>query len=342
MLTFTLRRLIQIPVVMFVLSLLIVGLTQLLTPAQRATGYLKSDQQAAQLEKIIRDHGFDQPFPVQYGKWVSSTLHGDLGFSKTSSQPVLDTIFQRLPATLELAILAAIPIILIGVWFGTLSALHKDRLLDQIMRVFTVLGYSLPTFVLGILMLKLFYGTLGWAPGPGQLDTINQFTILDPSFRRYTGMLTIDGLLNGKPAITIDVLRHLVLPVLTLTIVSSASIIKVMRAQMLEALTSDYVRTARSKGLPERSVTRKHARRNALLPIVTISGFILIGLLGGSIITETIFAYPGVGQWAATAAGNFDLPAVLGFALMSAIIVVIINTVTDLLYGVVDPRVRFD
>lgn len=342
MLTFTLRRLIQIPVVMVVLSILIVGLTQLLTPAQRATGYIRSDQQAAQLDKIIRDRGLDQPFPVQYGKWVSSTLQGDLGFSKTSSLPVLDTIKQRLPATLELAILAAIPIILIGVWFGTLSALHKDRLLDQIMRVFTVLGYSLPTFVLGILMLKLFYGTLGWAPGPGQLDTINQFTILDPSFKRYTGMLTIDGLLNGKPEITLDVLRHLALPVLTLTIVSSAAIIKIMRAQMLEALTSDYVRTARSKGLPERSVTRKHARRNALLPIVTISGFTLIGLLGGSIITETIFAYPGVGQWAASAAGNVDVPAVLGFALMTAVIVVIISTATDLLYGVVDPRVRFD
>ncbi|WP_407541152.1 ABC transporter permease [Deinococcus radiomollis] len=342
MLTFTLRRLIQIPVVLLVLSILIVGLTQLLTPEARASGYIRSEQQAAQIDKIIRDHGFDQPFPVQYGKWLNSTLHGDLGFSKTSSQPVLDTIAQRLPATLELAIMASIPIILIGVWFGTLSALHKDKLLDQIMRVFTVLGYSLPTFVLGILMLKVFYGTLGWAPGPGQLDTINQFTVLDPTFRRYTGMLTIDGLLNGKPAITLDVLRHLILPVLTLTIVSSASIIKVMRAQMLEALSSDYVRTARSKGLPEGRVTGKHARRNALLPVVTLAGFTLINLLGGSIITETIFAYPGIGQWAGAAAGNFDIPAVLGFGLVTAVIVVILRTLTDVLYGVVDPRVRFD
>lgn len=342
MLTFTLRRLIQIPVVLLVLSILIVGLTQLLTPEARASGYIRSEQQAAQIDKIIRDHGFDQPFPVQYGKWLNSTLHGDLGFSKTSSQPVLDTIAQRLPATLELAIMASIPIILIGVWFGTLSALHKDKLLDQIMRVFTVLGYSLPTFVLGILMLKVFYGTLGWAPGPGQLDTINQFTVLDPTFRRYTGMLTIDGLLNSKPAITLDVLRHLILPVLTLTIVSSASIIKVMRAQMLEALSSDYVRTARSKGLPEGRVTGKHARRNALLPVVTLAGFTLINLLGGSIITETIFAYPGIGQWAGAAAGNFDIPAVLGFGLVTAVIVVILRTLTDVLYGVVDPRVRFD
>jgi len=342
MLTFTIRRLIQIPVVMLVLSILIVGLTQLLTPEARASGYIRSDQQAAQIDKIIRDKGFDQPFPVQYGRWLSSTFQGDLGFSKTSSLPVLDTIRQRLPATLELAILAAIPIILIGVWFGTLSALHKDRLLDQIMRVFTVLGYSLPTFVLGILMLKFFYGTLGWAPGPGQLDTINQFTVLDPSFHRYTGMLSLDGLLNGKPAITLDVLRHLVLPVLTLTIVSSANIIKVMRAQMLDALSSDYVRTARSKGLPEGRVTGKHARRNALLPVVTLAGFTIISLLGGSIITETIFAYPGIGQWAGSAAGNFDIPAVLGFGLVTAVIVVLVSTATDLLYGVVDPRVRFD
>ncbi len=342
MFTFTVRRLIQIPVVMLVLSVMIVGLLQLLTPEARASGYVRNEQQAAHIDRIIKEKGLDQPFVVQYGHWLTSAVHGDLGFSKTSSLPVLETIKQRLPTTFELAIAATIPIILIGVWLGTLSALHKDKLIDQILRVFTVLAYSLPTFVLGILMLKIFYGSLGWAPGPGQLDTLNQFTVLDPGFKHYTGMLSIDGLLNGKPAVTLDVLRHMILPILTLTIVSSANIIKVMRAQMLEALTSDYVRTARSKGLAERSVNNKHARRNALLPVVTLAGFTIIGLLAGAIITETIFAYPGVGQWTASAASNFDVPAVIGFALVSAIVVVIISTLTDILYGVVDPRVRFD
>ncbi|KEF33261.1 peptide ABC transporter permease [Deinococcus sp. RL] len=340
MLNFIVRRLIQIPLVMLALSVLIVALTMLLTPAQRAAGYIRSDQQAAQLERIIRERGLDQPFPVQYGKWLQSTLSGDLGFSKASGQPVLDTIIDRLPNTIELTLLTAIPIILIGVWLGTLSALHKDRFIDQLLRVFVVLGYSLPTFVLGIVLLAVFYGYLGWLPGAGQVEVINQFAIGD--LRRYTGMLGIDAMLNGRFDIALDVLRHLIMPALTLFIVSSATILKVMRNNMLEALTSDYVRTARAKGLPERTVNLKHARRNALLSVITLGGFLIINLLSGSIITETIFAYPGIGQWVVQSALQLDVPAVLGFALLSAIIVVVVSTLTDILYGVVDPRVRFD
>lgn len=340
MFNFILRRLIQIPLVMLVLSILIVALTMLLTPAQRAAGYIRSEQQAAQLERIIRDRGLDQPFPVQYGKWLQSTLHGDLGFSKASGQPVLDTIKQRLPNTIELSLVTAIPIILLGVWLGTLSALHKDKFLDQVLRVFAVLGYSLPSFVLGIVLLAVFYGYLGWLPGAGQLEVINQFSVGD--LHRYTGMLGIDALLNGRFDIALDVLRHLVLPALTLIIILSASILKVMRNSLLEALNSDYVRTARAKGLPDRTVNLKHARRNAMLSVITLGGFLIIGLLAGSVITETIFAYPGIGQWVVQSAQQLDIPAVLGFALLSALVVVVVSTVTDILYGVVDPRVRFD
>ncbi|ABF46417.1 MULTISPECIES: ABC transporter permease [Deinococcus] len=340
MFNFIIRRLIQIPLVMLVLSILIVALTMLLTPAQRAAGYIRSEQQAAQLERIIRDRGLDQPFPVQYGKWLQSTLHGDLGFSKASGQPVLDTIKQRLPNTIELSLVTAIPIILLGVWLGTLSALHKDKFLDQVLRVFAVLGYSLPSFVLGIVLLAVFYGYLGWLPGAGQLEVINQFSVGD--LHRYTGMLGIDALLNGRFDIALDVLRHLVLPALTLIIILSASILKVMRNSLLEALNSDYVRTARAKGLPDRTVNLKHARRNAMLSVITLGGFLIIGLLAGSVITETIFAYPGIGQWVVQSAQQLDIPAVLGFALLSALVVVVVSTVTDILYGVVDPRVRFD
>ncbi|MCP2015423.1 peptide/nickel transport system permease protein [Deinococcus sp. HSC-46F16] len=340
MLNFIVRRLIQIPLVMLALSVLIVALTMLLTPAQRAAGYIRSDQQAAQLERIIRDRGLDQPFPVQYGKWLQSTLSGDLGFSKSSGQPVLDTIIERLPNTIELTLVTAIPIILIGVWLGTMSALNKDRFIDQVLRVFAVLGYSLPTFVLGIVLLAVLYGYLGWLPGAGQLEVVNQFAVGD--IRRYTGMLGLDALLNGRFDIALDVLRHLIMPALTLIIVSGATILKVMRNNMLEALSSDYVRTARAKGLPERAVNLKHARRNALLSVITLGGFLIIGLLSGSIITETIFAYPGIGQWVVQSALQLDVPSVLGFALLSAIIVVVVSTLTDILYGVVDPRVRFD
>jgi len=226
------------------------------------------------------------------------------------------------------------------VWRGTFSALNKDRFIDQVLRVFAVLGYSLPTFVLGIVLLAVLYGYLGWLPGAGQLEVLNQFAVGD--LRRYTGMLGIDALLNGRFDIALDVLRHLIMPALTLFIVSSATILKVMRNNMLEALTSDYVRTARAKGLSERVVNLKHARRNALLSIVTLGGFTVIGLLSGSIITETIFAYPGIGQWVVQSALQLDIPSVLGFALLSALIVVVVSTLTDILYGVIDPRVRFD
>ncbi|MEF2276668.1 ABC transporter permease [Deinococcus sp. YIM 134068] len=340
MLNFIVRRLIQIPLVMLVLSLLIVGLTQLLTPEQRAAPYIRSEQQAARLEQIIEERGLRDPFIAQYGNWATKTLQGDLGYSRASGKDVWPTIRERLPATVELTILTAIPILLLGVWLGTLSALHKDKLIDQILRVLVVLGYSLPSFVVGIVLLATFYERLQILPGAGQVSVINQFTIGD--LRRPTGMLSIDAMLNGRWDVAWDVIQHMILPALTLVIVLSANIIKVMRNNMLEALTSDYVRTARAKGLSSRVVNNKHARRNALLSIVTLAGFLIIGLLGGSLITETIFAYPGVGQWVVLAAQQTDLAAVLGFALMSAVIVVVVSTIVDILYGVIDPRVRFD
>ena len=253
---------------------------------------------------------------------------------------VVDTIRERLPNTVELTIFAALPIIGLSVWLGTLSALHKDRLLDQVIRVLVVFGYSLPTFVLGIVLLAIFYGYLGWLPGSGQVEITNYLAL--SSMRRYTGLKSLDAALNGRWDVAWDVIRHLILPAATLTIVLSAGIMKSMRNNMLEVLGSDYVRTARAKGLPARVVNGKHARRNALLPIITLSGFLIIGLLSGSLITETIFSYPGIGSWFIESARRFDLAAVMGFTLLSAVLVVVMSTVVDLLYGLVDPRVRFE
>ena len=342
MTTFIVRRLLQVPLVMLALTVMIVGLLQLLTPAERASAYITNEQQARNIDRIIKDRGLDQPFHVQYYKWLSHTLQGDLGFSKASAKPVWDTIRERLPATIELTMFAAIPIILFGVWMGTMAALHKDKLIDQFVRILAVLGWSLPTFVLGIVLLVVFYGFLGWFPGSGNVSISRIFDLADPEFKRYTGLLTVDALLNGRWGLLLDALHHLVLPALTLIIVSAAQVMMVMRANLLDALTSDYVRTARAKGLHSRTVNIKHARRNALLPIVTLSGFTFLGLLSGSLITETIFGYPGIGQWAGQAAQQFDVAGVLGFALFSALLVVVVSTLTDILYGLVDPRVRFD
>ncbi|AFZ66576.1 ABC transporter permease [Deinococcus peraridilitoris] len=342
MTTFILRRLLQLPFVILAVTILIVGVLQLLTPQERASAYVTNEQQARNIDRIIKARGLDQPFHIQYGKWLSGTLQGDLGFSKASAKPVWDTLKERFPATLELALFAAIPIVMFGIWLGTMAALHKDKLVDQTVRVLAILGYSLPTFVLGIVLLVVFYGFLGWFPGSGNVGIVQLFEIADPEFKRYTGLLTVDAALNGRWALLLDALHHIVLPALTLIIVISASIVMVMRANLLEALNSDYVRTARAKGLHSRTVHLKHARRNALLPVVTLSGFTFLGLLTGAIFTETIFGYPGIGQWVATAAQQFDIAGVLGFALFSAVLVVIVSTVTDILYGVIDPRVRFD
>ncbi len=340
MFNFIVKRLAQIPFVMLALSLIVVGLTQLLTPEQRAAPYIRSDQQAARLEQIINERGLRDPFPVQYGRWFEKTIHGDLGFSKASGKDVSATIAERLPNTIELTIFTIIPIALIGIFLGTLSALHKDRFLDQLIRVISTLSFSLPSFVLGIVLLAVFYAYLGWLPGAGQLEVMNQFAVSD--IKRYTGMLGIDALLNGKWNIAMDVFRHLILPAATLTIISVPTVIRVLRNNMLEILNSDFVRTARAKGLAEKVVNNKHARRNALMPVITLLGYMFAGLLTGAVITETIFAYPGIGQWFIQSSFQLDLAGVLGFALLSALIVVIASTLIDILYGLIDPRVRFD
>jgi ABC-type dipeptide/oligopeptide/nickel transport system permease component len=338
-LTFVLRRLLVLPLVMLALTVVIVGLMQLLSPQERAVSFVTNERQMGNLDKIIKEHGLDQPFYIQYGNWLSEAVRGNLGFSKASNKPVIETVIERFPATFELAIFACVPILALGIWLGTMMALQKDKLVDQVLRVFTVLGNSLPTFLVGIVMLVIFYGVLNWLPATGRVDAILEITSPVP---RVTGFITIDSILAGQWLVLGDALRHMILPVVTLSTVLSAATAKVMRAQMLEVLKSDYVRTARGKGLSESSVNLKHARRNALLPIVTLGSFLVQGLLGGALITETIFAYPGIGSWGGTAAVRLDYPGILGFALLTGVISVLGNMTADILYGLVDPRVRFD
>jgi peptide/nickel transport system permease protein len=312
LLAFVVRRLLFLPVVFFGVTVIIVLLMQLLTPAQRAVAFVRSDAQLRNLPAIIRQYGLDQPFYVQYWNWLREASQGNFGYSRVTRQPVWTTIRARFPATIELAVAALL----------------------------SILGWSLPTFVMGIWLLVIFYGGFGLFP-PGQMSTQYAIQVASGGFERYTGFMTLDALLNGRFDIFWDVLKHLVLPVITLTIVSSAQIMRVMRSSLLDALSQDYVRTARAKGLRESVVNRKHARRNALIPILTLSGFTLIGLLNGVVITETIFAYPGLGNWLASAATQLDYAAILGGAVFTAAIVVVANLIVDVLYGLVDPRIRY-
>jgi len=341
--SFVVRRLLLLPVIFIGVTLAIVLLMQLLTPYQRAAAYVQSEQQIRNIDAIIEQFGLEDPWYMQYGRWLRQVAEGNLGYSRTSREPVLTTLQKRFPVTLELALFAIVPVIGVGVAMGTTAALNRDKFFDQLTRVVSIVGWSLPTFVLGIWLLVIFYGALGWFQ-PGRVSTVYAIQMAGAAsdFTTYTRMLTIDALLNGRFDIFVNALKHMVLPVVTLAVVLSAQIMRVMRSSLLDALGQDYVRTARAKGLPERMVTHKHARRNALIPVITLSGFVLIGLVNGVVITETIFNYPGLGQWAATAATNLDYASVLGFAIFTAMMVVFANLLVDVLYGVVDPRIRYD
>lgn len=341
MLGFILRRLLALPLVILAVTALIVLLMQFLSPAQRAAAYVGGENQLRDVDKIVEQYGLDRPFYVQYWNWLKNAAHGNLGYSRASAQPVLQTLKDRFPATLELALYASLPIVAFGLWLGTVAALNKDKPIDQVARLLAVVGYSLPSFVLGIWLLVLFYGGLSILPGVGNLSQEGTLQLMLSGVRRYTGLLTVDSLLNGRLDLFWDALRHLILPSLTLTAISSAAILKATRSSMLGALSEDYVRTARSKGLPEKTVNLKHARRNAMLTVATFAGFIVAGLLNGALITETIFAYPGIGSWGAQAATILDYAGVMGFATFTAVIVVLSNLVVDLMYGLLDPRVRY-
>jgi dipeptide transport system permease protein len=324
--------------------ILVFAVTQMFTPEQRATLYIKSEKQLGQIDNIIRIYHLDQPAIVQFQEWFSQLLHGNLGYSTTAAKPVLQALMEKLPATFELVIWSLPITILFGIYLGVQSAVHRDKLPDHITRTLAIIGYSLPTFWLGIILMAVFYAYLGWFP-PERVGTdVAFFIYMSGHWHTYTGLLTLDGLLNGQPWITVDVLRHMVLPTITLVTINIALIMRVMRSSMLEALGKGYVMAARAKGLSNVQVINKHARRNALIPVMTVAGLLTAGLLTGVVITESIFNIDGIGKWAANAAAGGgsvpDVPAVLGFALFTGIVFVFANLIVDVMYAYIDPRIR--
>jgi peptide/nickel transport system permease protein len=329
-----------LPIVAFGVTLLIFALLQFLSPEMRAAAFITNPNQLTALDAIIRKYGLDQPVYVQYWNWLREVFQGNLGWSQTARLPVRDAIGAFFPATLELTVFAFAPIMLVGVWLGTAAAVHRDRLIDHVSRVFSISFRSLPSFVWGLLILMILYGRVNWFP-PGRLSLEADLFVRDPTrFHVYTNVLTLDSLLNGQLWIFVDALRHLMGPVLTLTMVSIALLVRITRSSMLEVLRQDYVRTARAKGLVEDVVIDKHARKNALIPVITLSSLTFVGLLGGVVITETIFNFPGIGRWGAFAAQQLDIPGVTGFAMFVAALTVLGNLGADILYAYFDPRIR--
>ena len=337
---YIIRRLMILPIVMMGLSVLVFGMMQLLGPAERAALYVTSPPKTATaMADIIQKYGLDQPFYVQYGRWLNNVIHGNLGWSKTAQMPVAQAIATYFPATLELALWSFVPIIVVGIWLGIQAAIHHDGIIDQAARIFSIIGYSLPTFVFGLLMLMIFYAALQWLP-PGRLSDWVTAVVISPGFHRFTGMNTLDALLNNRWDILADALRHIALPALTLSYVNWALVLRVTRSSMLDVIRQDYVTVARAKGLREHDVIQRHARPNAMIPVATIGGLLLVGLLNGVVITETVFNYHGMGWWAANAALNFDAISVLGITLFDATLLILANLAVDVMYAYLDPRVR--
>jgi peptide/nickel transport system permease protein len=337
---FIIRRLLLLPVIMIGLSLLVFGMLQSLDPAERAVLYVSSPpKNPAAMAEIVRKYGLDRPVYVQYIQWLDQVVHGNLGWSQSAQMPITDALIHYFPATFELALWSFVPIMVGGVWLGIRAAIHHDHWQDQLARVFSIVGYSFPTFVFGLLMLLIFYAALQWLP-PGRLSDWASSAVQAPTFHAYTGMNTIDALLNSRPDIFFDALRHLILPAITLAYVNWALILRVTRSSMLDVIRQDYVNVARAKGLGEREVINRHARPNAMIPVATIGGLLLVGLLNGAVVTETVFNYHGMGWWAANAALSFDAISVLSIALFNGALLIIANLAVDVLYAYLDPRIR--
>jgi peptide/nickel transport system permease protein len=289
------------------------------------------------IEQIRVKLGLDKTLIVQFGRYVSDLVHGDLGNSLTTGQPVATEIKNRLPASAELTLLGLIVSMMIAVPLGIFAATRPNSLIDHACRVVSTAGVSLPVFFTGLILVYVFYYQLGWAPAPlGRLDVF-----LSPP-PQITGFYTIDSLLAGNFETFLGSLKQLALPALTLGIFSLAPIARMTRASMLAVLASEFVRTARASGLSPFTVIVTYAFRNAMLPVVTTLGMVFSFLLGANVLVEKVFAWPGIGSFAIEALIASDFAPLQGFVLTMAVMYVALNLIIDILYGVIDPRVRVE
>lgn len=318
------------------LSILIFALTRI--GGDPAYAYVTEGMSPAQIEHIREVYRLDEPLYVQYFYWINGVVHGDWGYSPTNGyMPVTDSIAMFFPATLELALFAMAIALAASVFLGTRSAVKKDRAFDHATRLVALAGVSVPVFVLALVLQNVFFYQLHLLPATGRYDEI--LAISHP-LRQYTGLRLVDSVLNGDPVLFWDALKHILLPATALGLGTAAALTRIMRVSMLEVLSLDFIRTARSKGLEESAVVRKHARRNALIPTVTMSGMLFASMLGGAVLTEWIFAWPGLGYWSASAIAGNDSVSVIGFVMFSSVAFVIVNLAVDIMYAFLDPRME--
>jgi ABC-type dipeptide/oligopeptide/nickel transport system permease component len=317
-----------ITLVAFTLTQLVPGDPATANLGQRAIG------DPAAVAAFRAKYGLDKPLPVQYLTYLGNVVRGNLGLSQQSHRPVAQDLGEYVPATIELALFAIVLSLLIGVAFGVLAAINRDRWPDQVLRVVSLGGVSMPTFWVALVAFYLFFFKFGLLPGGGRID---------PGMNappQATGFYTIDAALAGQWDVWGSAVRHLVLPSLVLAVYTVGMLMRFTRASVLEILGNDYVRAARAKGLPERVVILRHVLRPALVAIITVAGVAFGSLLSGAVLVESIFSWPGLGQYAYRSAVNLDLPAIMGVSIVVAAVYIVINLLVDLLYGVIDPRIR--
>ncbi|HEX2182815.1 MAG TPA: ABC transporter permease [Rubrobacteraceae bacterium] len=327
------RRVLQIIPVLLGVSIVVFFMVRAIPgdPAQLLLGQQATQEQ---VEQVRQNMGLDKPVIVQYGLFLADAVRGDLGDSIVTGRPVTTELFERFPATLELTMFAMFVAIIVGVPVGVISAVKQYSWLDKATSVLALTGISMPIFWLAMILIVIFFVNLGWLPFPGRLGTGYAVTSI-------TGLVLVDSLLTLNFPAFWDGLKHLIMPAIALGTTAMAIITRMTRSSMLEVMGEDYVRTARAKGVVPWRVVFKHALRNAMLPTVTVIGLQVGILMGGAVITETIFSWPGIGQIAYQSIYQRDYAMVQGVVLYGAALFVLVNLLVDILYAVLDPRVRY-
>jgi len=283
--------------------------------------------------ELQQQFGFDRPVLVQFWDYLTGVLQGDLGESFVTKKPVWDEFFSLFPATLELSIVAIILATLLGIPAGVIAATNRGKFFDRALMSSALVGYSMPIFWWALLLIIVFSGNLGWTPVSGRIDLLYFFPA-------ETGFMLIDSLLSGQEGAFKSAVRHLILPSIVLATIPLAVIARQTRSAMLEVLSEDYIRTARAKGLAPARVNGLHALRNAMIPVITVIGLSVGTLLAGAILTETIFSWPGIGKWMVDSIFRRDYPVVQGGLLLVAALVMVVNLIVDVLYGLINPKIR--
>jgi ABC-type dipeptide/oligopeptide/nickel transport system permease component len=333
MLKYILKRILMLIPVLIGVSIIVFLIMRVFSPDPAPIVLGQHATQEA-IEAWRQANGLNDPIFVQYFNFLSGALTGDLGISYYTKVPVVQEIFSRFPATIELAVVAIILASVFGILIGVISAVKKNSIFDNAGMFVALIGVSMPIFWLGILLIIFFSGTLHLLPSGGRIDPL-----LFPA--DITGFYLIDTLLAGDLEAFGDALKHLILPGSALAMYSMAIIARMTRSSMLETLQQDYIRTARAKGIAESSVIRKHALRNGLIPIVTVIGLQFGSLLGGAVLTETVFSWPGIGAYTVTCILKSDFPVVQGVVLLIATIFVVMNLIVDVIYAFLDPRIKY-